>query len=157
VRRQPTVGELLAAAKADPPAALPAARWVLEKYLDQRWVEVAVDEEAQLSKTEAQLWLALYNLLLDPAVRDIYEFTRHRADAVSALKGRFTEPVLDQLPLLGDLRRLVEEVSIALPPQQPARYDTHTHAHALILVNPDHLTSPPSLSPQRACHRGAGA
>lgn len=44
-------------------------------------------ERFQLTKPEAQVWLALYNLLMEPECRRKYEFTTHNKNEVLKLRG----------------------------------------------------------------------
>lgn len=85
----------------------------LEKYIDNKFMVIKDEEAPQLSKIEGQAWLATYNLLMDSHVRGIYEFTTYRKDEIVRLKRYLTETLLDQLPPLGPMRRLVEELGIA--------------------------------------------
>jgi hypothetical protein len=68
-----------AAAPAPPPAAAaaaPASVW--QKYEDHRWVECAPRDLLRLSRLEAQPWLTLHALLLEPECRRRYAFEGHR-------------------------------------------------------------------------------
>jgi len=88
-----------------------------EKYIDQKWVVVPADQLPQLTKVEGQVWLSIYNLLMEKAVREIYTFTAHRRNIIIRLRRFFTDELLDQLPLLTPLRRLVDELAVApMPP-----------------------------------------
>lgn len=87
----------------------------LLKFVDQKWVPVPESERMRLTKTEAQVWLAIYNLVMDKACRARYHFTRHRKEALLRLRGCFNEVLVDQLPLLRDLHRTVEEMAVVEP------------------------------------------
>lgn len=47
------------------------------KYSLNQWNEVPAQDRMRLSQTEAQVWLALYNMLLDEEIRKKYTFTEH--------------------------------------------------------------------------------
>ena len=83
---------------------------VTEKYLDGRWTEVARDERARISPTDAQCWLAVYNLIVEPKCRMRYHWDDYRVDKLALLKRHFNDILFDQLPLLRDLARIVDEI-----------------------------------------------
>lgn len=87
-----------------------------EKFIDQKWVEVTPDNRVRLTKTEGQVWLCLYNLLMDNECRKHYKWNTHRKDVVLRLRRYFNDVLIDQLPMLIDLRRLVEELGVVDPP-----------------------------------------
>lgn len=46
----------------------------LQKYTEnQQWETITASERHRLSKMEGQVWLALYNLLMEPECRRKYE------------------------------------------------------------------------------------
>lgn len=87
-----------------------------EKYNDGKWTEVAPDEYHRITKTEAQLWLLVNSLLLDSECRRRYEWTEQRKQTVMRLSKYFNELLIDQLPILQDLRRMVETLAFQTPP-----------------------------------------
>jgi len=102
--------------------AIPKATRVTEHYINQRWTPVAASEVSRLSPPLAQLWLALYTLLLSPLARELYTFTAERRDALLYLRRPLAaEALLDQLPPLQHLRRFVEEIALAPPPPGGAK------------------------------------
>lgn len=88
----------------------------LEKFVDQKWMEVVPDDRQRLTKTEAQVWLSIYNLMMEQECRRRYQWNTHRKETVLALKRHFNEVLIDQLPLLADFRRFVEELALLEPP-----------------------------------------
>lgn len=88
----------------------------LEKFVQQRWVEVQPADAERLTQLEGQVWLALYNLVMEPECRRRYRWLAHRKERVTDLRRLFTEPLLDQLPPLRDLQRAVEELAVMEPP-----------------------------------------
>lgn len=88
-----------------------------EKYDDGRWREEGADDQHRLGKTEAQVWLLVNNMLLDPDCRRKYEWSEHRKANVMQLSKYFNELLIDQLPVLSDLRRFVETLGFSAPPQ----------------------------------------
>eukprot|EP00961_Rhodomonas_salina_P145675 1960974-Rhodomonas_salina.1 len=69
-----------------------------EKYDDGRWREEGADDQHRLGKTEAQVWLLVNNMLLDPDCRRKYEWSEHRKANVMQLSKYFNELLIDQLP-----------------------------------------------------------
>jgi hypothetical protein len=60
----------------------------LEKYSENnRWEKVPRHERFQLTKPEAQVWLALYNLLMEPECRRKYEFSSYNKNEILKLRG----------------------------------------------------------------------
>eukprot|EP00128_Syssomonas_multiformis_P018226 Colp12_sorted_trinity150504_noHs@13782 len=89
---------------------------VLRKYIDGKWQEVDISERLRLTATEGQVWLALYNLLMEPECRRKYEYNSHNKNEILKLRSHFNEVLIDQLPMLGDLQRTLEELSMMDPP-----------------------------------------
>mmetsp|Transcript_24978 Transcript_24978/g.82320 ORF Transcript_24978/g.82320 Transcript_24978/m.82320 type:complete len:423 (-) Transcript_24978:1254-2522(-) len=88
---------------------------VIEKYEDGKWIEVSQDDLHRISKTEAQVWLTLNCLLLHPECRRKYEWTENRKSLVMKLSKYFNELLIDQLPILSEMRRLVETLAFSAP------------------------------------------
>ena len=88
----------------------------VEKYNDGKWTEVPPDDYHRLTKTEAQVWLLVNCLLLDNECRRRYEWNEQRKTNVMRLSKYFNELLIDQLPVLQDLRRLVETLTFQTPP-----------------------------------------
>jgi len=92
----------------------------VEKFSDQRWMAIAPQDMMLMTKLEGQVWLTLYNLLMDKNCRKQYQYNTHRKDVLVRLRRFFTDILLDQLPLLRELKRLIEELSIMAPPPPTA-------------------------------------
>lgn len=88
----------------------------LEKYSEGKWSEVPAGERLRLTKQEAQVWLAIYNLVMEPECRRKYIFNSYNVEELLKLRGFFNEVLVDQLPILGELRRALEQMSMARPP-----------------------------------------
>ncbi|RKO97943.1 hypothetical protein CAUPRSCDRAFT_1505, partial [Caulochytrium protostelioides] len=84
----------------------------LERFNEGRWEALAHDDVPRLGKTEAQVWLLLYNLLLEPAFQTRYPFTAFRVRHVMSLSDVFTATLRDQLPVIERLERYVAQVAI---------------------------------------------
>ena len=55
---------------------------VIERYTDTKWTEVKPEDIPKLGKIEAQIWLSLHVLLLEPACRAKYHFSTYTKDEV---------------------------------------------------------------------------
>eukprot|EP00771_Trimastix_marina_P000281 gnl/Trimastix_PCT/1299.p2 GENE.gnl/Trimastix_PCT/1299~~gnl/Trimastix_PCT/1299.p2 ORF type:complete len:435 (-),score=135.56 gnl/Trimastix_PCT/1299:590-1894(-) len=91
------------------------------KYEDAQWAPVPPSDRLVLTKVEAQAWLAVYNLVLDPECRRKYRFDDVRRDMTGRLRRHLHENLVDQLPLLGDLRRVLDQLSVTPPADTPTR------------------------------------
>ncbi|OQR93421.1 hypothetical protein ACHHYP_02562 [Achlya hypogyna] len=91
------------------------ATW--KKFHDQKWSIVAPSDLLQLTTTEAQPWIALYFLLCSKASRDQYQLTTFRKTQLLRVRKYLNDVLLDQLPLLADVQRFLDELAIVnLPP-----------------------------------------
>jgi len=88
----------------------------VEKYNDGKWAEVPHDDFHRVTKTEAQVWLLINSLLLDSECARRYEWNEQRKQTVMRLSKFFNELLIDQLPVLQNLRRLVETLAFQTPP-----------------------------------------
>ncbi|GBG61442.1 hypothetical protein CBR_g21787 [Chara braunii] len=53
-----------------------------EKFADGRWIPIPPDEKLKLTKLDAQVWLALYNLMVEPKCRAKYRYDDFRKETV---------------------------------------------------------------------------
>ncbi|KAK9815647.1 hypothetical protein WJX72_007380 [[Myrmecia] bisecta] len=83
-----------------------------EKYIGNRWTVVEPAERLKLTQADAQVWLALHNLVVDAKCRAKYDFDEHRREALVRVKRYMNEVLFDQLPLLKDLQRVIDEISL---------------------------------------------
>ena len=84
----------------------------LEKWEDQQWRDWPIDQRGKLTKMEAQVWLSIYNMFLSQDANRRYEVTSYRKANLLRLRKYLNEQVLDQLPMLADLLRALEELSL---------------------------------------------
>eukprot|EP00958_Prasinococcus_capsulatus_P018851 scaffold2254_cov393-Prasinococcus_capsulatus_cf.AAC.19 len=114
---------------------------VTEVFEEGRWVERNSRDRLQICKSDAQVWLALYHLMVEPKCRARYEWDDSRKAVAMQLRRHFnevresiplghgqhgllrpgllTQILLDQLPILSQLQRLVEELSFQTTPSAP--------------------------------------
>jgi hypothetical protein len=63
-----------------------------------------------------QVWLALNNLVVDPHFRSKYKLDGFRKDTVCRIRRFLNDLLIDQLPVLKDLQRVVDEISLNYTP-----------------------------------------
>jgi len=85
----------------------------IEKFDEHKWEVVEADDEGRLPKLHCQVWLAIYNLVMDQECRSRYELTSFRKENLLRLRRYINEVVVDQLPPLTNLHRTLEEMSIS--------------------------------------------
>lgn len=84
----------------------------MEKFEDQKWVEIPTNETHKLCKTEAQIWLAIYNMFMCREANRKYEVTTFRKSNLLRLRKYINETLIDQLPMLAQMLRSLEEMSM---------------------------------------------
>lgn len=87
------------------------------KFINGSWTEVKGDQILKLTQHEAQVWLAINNLIVDPECRLKYQYNSFRKDTLLKLKRHMNEILIDQIHVLTDLQRAVEEIQIMNPPE----------------------------------------
>ena len=66
------------------------------------------------------MWLAINNLVVDPKCRAKYEMDDYRKDSVLRLKRFMNDLLFDQLPVLKDLQRGLDELALNCNPNMEA-------------------------------------
>jgi hypothetical protein len=84
----------------------------IEKFEDQKWVKVPPQDLNKMSKVEAQIWLTIYNMFLSSDTNRKYEVTTFRKANLLRLRKYLNETTLDQMPILTNLLRALEELSM---------------------------------------------
>lgn len=98
---------------------LPATgQW--QKLVDNRWTDVAAEDLLTLTKTEAQLWLGLFALVCNAEVRKRYHFNSFRKNQLLRARKYINEVLLDQLPVLADVQRFMDELALVDAPAPTA-------------------------------------
>ena len=67
----------------------------MEKYEDQKWQVIPKEERGKITKCEAQVWLAIYNMFMCREANRKYEVTTFRKSNLLRLRKYITEPVID--------------------------------------------------------------
>ena len=81
-----------------------------EVYEDQRW-QVKKDTQT-ITKVEAQIWLTIYSMFMCQDTQRKYEVTTFRKSNLLRLRKFMNEVLLDQLPVLTEMLRALEELSM---------------------------------------------
>jgi len=84
----------------------------LKTFVDGKWETLEDADFLRLNKYQAQVWLAIYNLVMETSMRQKYEINSYRKGVLVGLRKYFNTALIDQLPVLGDLQRTVEELSL---------------------------------------------
>ena len=64
-----------------------------------------------------QVWLLLNNLLVDPKARAKYDMDEYRKEAVLRVRRYLNDILLDQLPILRDSQRVLDELTMGVSSQ----------------------------------------
>merc|ERR1712178_393433 len=84
----------------------------LKTFVDGKWETQDEADYLRLNKYQAQVWLSIYNLVMEPVMRQKYEINSYRKGVLVGLRKYFNTALIDQLPVLGDLQRTIEELSL---------------------------------------------
>ncbi|XP_039295074.1 zinc finger MYND domain-containing protein 10 [Nilaparvata lugens] len=87
----------------------------LLKYVDSKWHEIAAADRQAVTVTEGQVWLALRHLLLDEKCHAHYDIDACRRSHLLKLQCHLTEPVLDQIAPLAELKYFLSRLEIMDP------------------------------------------
>ena len=101
-----------------------------------------------------QAWLCLVTLLVEPACRCRYEMDDCRRSRLLQLQGRLHELLLDQLPVLRTLGRVLDELALGM--QAPhGGGGALEHKHGRLILEQAGSSSSSSSSSSRGCSRHA--
>merc|ERR1712100_467991 len=89
----------------------------LKTFQEGKWTDLPDGDFLRLNKSQAQVWLTLYNMIMEPNMRQKYEINSHRKNVIVDLRKHFNAVLIDQLPVLGDLQRTVEELNMMAAPE----------------------------------------
>ncbi|CAM9362081.1 unnamed protein product [Discosporangium mesarthrocarpum] len=93
-----------------------------EKYVDFKWTNVAPADLLVITKTEGQVWLAMYHLMCQEECRKRYHFNSLRKGSILRVRKFINNVLLDQLPVLASVQRqdgsgYMDELSIMDVPE----------------------------------------
>lgn len=85
----------------------------LEKFIDDKWTPVCGSDILKITKYEAQTWFCLRQLLMNPNVIQHYDINDFRQRELSKCQMLLTVHVLDQLPVLNELKHFLCTLQVA--------------------------------------------
>ena len=91
-------------------------KYITEIHEKGSWREQDAADRQKVTSLDAQIWLSLNNLIVDHRARSKYEYDDFRKNTVIRLKRFFNEILFDQLPLLKDLQRVIDEIILMATP-----------------------------------------
>jgi len=100
----------------NPPWTRRSDKGVWEKIKDHKWEIVPPQDLLLITPLEAQAWLILFNLLCEVEVRKRYQLHSFRKDAILRIRKYLNTTLVDQLPVLADLQRMLDELVIVNAP-----------------------------------------
>lgn len=87
----------------------------VEKYINGKWQKIPKEDRLKMTKLDGQVWIALYNLLLNENCQQKYEFNNFNKNQLLKLRGFLTEVLIDQLPNLVHLQRFLAHLAVTDP------------------------------------------
>lgn len=85
----------------------------VEKYIADKWVPVRGEFLLTITKSEAQTWLCLRQLLFNPNIMKNYEINEFRQRELAKCQGKLTVQILDQLPPLAELKHFLCTLAVS--------------------------------------------
>ena len=104
-----------------------------EKMVDYNWVEVQPINLLKLTKIEGQPWLSLYHLISKKVCSERYVFTSYRKGQLLRVRKYMNELLLDQLPVLADIQRFMDELFMREAADQPTHLSSTSNNSAFVL------------------------
>ncbi len=86
-------------------------------FEDGQWRDLPREDLPRITKLQAQAWLILYNLLLDPESQRKYLLDEHRKEVILSIRPLVTEHLTNQLPVLELLQRYLDELVLFNVPE----------------------------------------
>merc|ERR1719324_1562291 len=85
---------------------------VWQKLIDDKWKTIEPAELLTLTKTEGQMWLALFHFICNAEIQKRYHFNSFRKGQLMRARKYINEVLLDQLPVLADVQRFMDELAL---------------------------------------------
>lgn len=85
--------------------------------MDYKWTEVAPIDLLKITKLEGQPWLAVYHLVSKKEFRERYHLNSFRKGQLLRVRKYINDILLDQLPVLADIQRYMDELAISDVPE----------------------------------------
>lgn len=87
-----------------------------QKMVDFSWVDVKPIDLLTITKLEGQPWLMVYHLLAKEVFRERYHLNSFRKGQLLRVRKYINDVLLDQLPILADIQRYMDELAITEVP-----------------------------------------
>ena len=98
---------------------------VWEKYVNQEWREISPSELLQITQCEAQCWIAVFYLTCGNAkCHEQYGLNTYRKEQILRIRKFLNEYMTDQIPVLVDVIRYMEELSLMSVPDYNGNSNT---------------------------------
>ncbi|CAN0269960.1 unnamed protein product, partial [Laminaria digitata] len=91
-----------------------------QKFVDLEWKNVPATDLLKVTKTEGQIWLAMYHLMCEEECRKRYHFNSMRKGNILRARKYLNDVLLDQLPVLAGVQRYMDELTIMEVPEPPS-------------------------------------
>ena len=88
-----------------------------QKLVDHKWTDVLPIDLLRITKLEGQPWLALYHLLAKEVFRERYHLNSFRKAQMLRVRKYLNDVLLDQLPILADIMRYMDELAVTEVPE----------------------------------------
>lgn len=95
-----------------------AGEW--QKLVNNSWETFAPEDLLTLTQTEGQVWIALFSFVCNNEIRKRYHFNSFRKGQLLRARKYINEVLLDQLPVLADVQRFMDELAITEVPEPTA-------------------------------------
>lgn len=90
---------------------------IWEKYINNSWETVQPGDLLQITKCEAQCWLAMFHLTCSKTCRAQYGLNTFRKEQLLRLRKFLNDLMLDQLPVLAEVMRYMDELALMNVPE----------------------------------------
>ncbi|XP_077458764.1 zinc finger MYND domain-containing protein 10 [Stigmatopora argus] len=87
----------------------------IEKYINGKWQKIPEEDHLKMTKLDGQVWISLHNLLLKEDCQRKYDFNSFNKSQLLKLRSFLTEVLIDQLPNLAELQRLLAHLAVTDP------------------------------------------
>ena len=84
-----------------------------------------MNEDGGMVKIEAQVWLALYNLLSKKVFTSKYEINGYRKSIIVKMADHISDDHQDQLPMLKPFKKWLLQLSVTNPPSSSNHMKTN--------------------------------
>lgn len=88
----------------------------VQKYIQGQFRDVPNDDVLRVCVPEAHCWFILHKLLCDRECRKKYTYTSSKKEIILRIKRHLNETIVDQIPVLTDVQRALEELSFMEAP-----------------------------------------